>query len=75
MYTIGAKSDKEFLRCPRCGGVLLVEDDGYELYLNCMGCAREYNQNLTPRRMTIKQLTVNRNIKMIEGKECRHMRL
>ena len=44
------------LRCPNCGGACYRDTDKYEDYFICISCAREYNRDLTPRRMTIEQL-------------------
>ena len=55
--------------CPNCHGLLYVNDDGYEKYLTCFGCAREYNKDLTPRRMTIKELKSRHGIKFTEQGE------
>lgn len=42
--------------CPHCGGSLGKDTDGYEHYLTCMSCAREYDENLYPRIMTPRML-------------------
>lgn len=44
------------LKCPNCGGVCYQDTDGYEDYFTCIYCAREYNGDLTSRRMTPEQL-------------------
>ncbi len=41
-------------RCPHCGGILNTENDGYENYFTCLICAREFDLDLKPRRMTIE---------------------
>ncbi len=41
-----------FLSCPHCGGVLIQDFDGYDNYLTCLMCAREFDLNMCPRRMT-----------------------
>ncbi len=55
--------------CPHCGGRLYPEDDGYEDYLVCLYCAREFDFNLTPKRMTPSEL---RN-KLTNLEECTNM--
>jgi len=32
-------------RCPRCGGILYLDEDKYERYLTCIMCAREFERN------------------------------
>ena len=43
-------------KCPHCGSILRLENDGYENYLACFGCAREFDFNITPRRITPDEL-------------------
>ena len=40
-----------FPRCPRCGGLLQLGNDGYEDYLTCLMCARQFELNLTPKKI------------------------
>jgi acetyl-CoA carboxylase beta subunit len=49
---LGLKLDP---KCPRCGGVMYCETDTYEEYLTCTHCAREFNINMSERRMSTKQ--------------------
>ena len=55
--------------CPNCQGLLYVNDDGYEKYLTCLGCSREYNEDLTSKRMTPYQLESRYGIKFSEQGE------
>ena len=32
-------------RCPRCGGLLYLDEDKYERYLTCIMCAREFERS------------------------------
>ncbi len=43
-------------KCPHCSGVLYPDTDGYEKYLNCMACARQFHFDMTSRRMTLSEL-------------------
>ena len=43
------------LNCPHCGGLLSLDYDGYEQYLVCMMCGREYDANGETRRFTPKE--------------------
>ena len=37
-----------FPKCPRCGGLLLKDNDTYDDYLTCMMCGRSYDFELNP---------------------------
>lgn len=37
--------------CPHCGGLLYKDNDDYEDYLTCFGCARSFNFDMKPRRI------------------------
>lgn len=39
-------------KCPRCSGMFFKQNDGFEDYLLCGACAREFDMTLKPRRMT-----------------------
>ena len=43
-------------KCPNCSGLLYPENDMYENYLLCILCSREYNLDMTSRRMTPAEL-------------------
>ena len=55
-------------RCPHCGSILYIDYDGYEDYLACFGCAREFDFNITPRRMAPDELYNRFGIKTTEIK-------
>ena len=39
-------------KCHRCGGVLYSNSDGYADYYTCSACSREFNMDMSSRRMT-----------------------
>ena len=41
-------------RCPRCGGLLYLDEDKYERYLTCIMCAREFERS--PKRKMLKEV-------------------
>ena len=43
-------------KCPNCGGFMYYDNDIAENYLVCACCAREYNLDMTSRRMTPQEL-------------------
>ena len=43
-------------KCPNCSGLLYPENDMYENYLLCIMCSREYNLDMTSKRMTPAEL-------------------
>ncbi len=53
-----------FPKCPHCGGVLFLDNDGY----TCLGCAREFDFNMMPRRMSPDELYNRFGIKRTEIK-------
>ena len=55
-------------KCPHCGGILSQDYDGYEQYLVCVMCAREYDTEGESLRMTPKELTERKGIKLIMGR-------
>ena len=61
--------------CPRCGGVLYKDYDGYEDYLTCFGCAREFDFNMIPLRMTKLELNSRYVIKLKKRVERASMRM
>jgi DNA-directed RNA polymerase subunit M/transcription elongation factor TFIIS len=61
--------------CPRCGGVLAKEHDGFETYYNCLGCAREFDTDLQARRMNPKELKNRHGIYLQNAKQCVNLRV
>ncbi len=57
-------------RCPRCGGLLYVNYDGYEKYLTCFGCAREFTFDMKPKRITPKEFKKHIGLKLTIGREA-----
>ena len=45
--------------CPRCGGRLIVDWDGYNKYYTCIYCAREYDLELKPIRISLQKGLTN----------------
>lgn len=41
------------VRCPRCGGMLYKDYDGYEFYWTCLGCARSFDLGMKPIQQAI----------------------
>lgn len=64
MFTTGRKSEP---KCPNCGGILYLDNDGYEEYFTCVGCAREWNKDLSARRITVKEFETRFGIKLVIG--------
>jgi len=55
-----------FPRCSHCGGLLFKDTDGYENYLTCCACARQYNFDKTARVMTLAELEDRYGIKLTD---------
>ena len=64
-----------FPRCSHCGGLLYKDTDGYEKYLVCFGCAREFDFDMIPRRITPSQCYHRYNIKLTISEERAKIRL
>ncbi len=57
-------------KCPHCGRMLREDGyDGYEKYLTCGVCAREFELNMLPRRMTPQELKKRTGIYLPNAKE------
>lgn len=52
--------------CPRCNGVLVRQITPNDEILTCLICSREYNIDMTPRRMTVKEMQQRYNIRWNE---------
>ncbi len=61
--------------CPHCGGLLSLENDGYEYYLDCCGCAREFDFDMNSRRMTTEELKRRMGITLTMGRDTDMMRM
>lgn len=53
--------------CPNCGQRLFKASDEHDNYLTCPACVREYNYDLSPRRMTINELTERTGVTFVNG--------
>ncbi len=51
-------------KCPNCGSFMYYDNDSYESYLVCSTCAREFDSNLIPRRITPKELLARTGIEL-----------
>ncbi len=60
--------------CPNCGGLLHNNNDGYEGYLTCLSCAREFNLDMTLKRMTPAELYDRKGIKLTNQEKFASMR-
>jgi DNA-directed RNA polymerase subunit M/transcription elongation factor TFIIS len=52
-------------KCPRCGGLLEPDNDGYEHYYVCGACSRHFHLDLQPVAMTPERLKEKYNIMLI----------
>ena len=50
MSIIGKKLKQKYPDCPRCGGLLSLDIDGYEDFLTCIMCARQFELDLNPKK-------------------------
>ena len=62
-------------KCPHCGSILGIESDGYENYLACFGCTREFDFNMMPRRMSPLEFFTHYGIKLTVPRERAKMRI
>ncbi len=50
------KSERKYPSCTHCGAILYSDNDGYENYFTCSGCAMGFDLNIKPRAMTPLEL-------------------
>ena len=56
MSTVGMTLRRKYPDCPRCGSLLYLGNDGFEKYLTCLTCSREFGLDMRPRIMTREEL-------------------
>ena len=71
----GTKSERKYHNCPRCGGVLYIDNDGYEDFFNCMDCSREFDLDMIPRRMSTIELKTRKGIKLTSAENHARLRI
>ena len=49
MFITGLKSEIRYPKCPHCGGLFHLDNDGYEDYFTCIMCARQFSIDLNHR--------------------------
>ena len=57
-----------YLRCPQCHGLLNKENDGFEDFLICIMCAREFKLDLSPRITSTFNLVFDYGINLPSNK-------
>lgn len=53
MFKTGIQSR---VRCPNCGSACYFNNDLYENYYTCISCAKEFDMDMKPRRLTAEGL-------------------